>query len=293
MIVNKGIIVHDPDFVDYYYNEASNYYLNTEGIIDVHGKNVLIFYLPRINNTFLIRLVCPETGDIIAEREVNPMQRNRVMFHLPNYEKAIIMQGYKKGDKYDKKNIYYSLHEVDKAILLKEEDWEFYEFVFPIVRYLKDYEIGTYLKSEKGTYSIKISDYIYQNNKPILANAGVNVHTGEFIISKINMLNKFTCHERFAIMCHEYGHFYGNDKLNIHRSNEIGADLYGMKLFMDLKFHPYDYIAAFEKVYSIVPSKTNKLRLETIYKFAYQYYKDIKKREVYAKIRYKQLPEKK
>ena len=65
---------------------------------------------------------------------------------------------------------------------------------------------------------------------------------------------------RMAILLHEYSHYY----LNKNPSNEVEADLNGLKLYLELGYPKIDIYNVFLNVFKSSPSLQNKKRFKKL-----------------------------
>lgn len=65
---------------------------------------------------------------------------------------------------------------------------------------------------------------------------------------------------RMAILLHEYSHYY----LNKNPSNEVEADLNGLRLYLKLGYPKIDIYNVFLNVFKTSPSEQNKRRFKKL-----------------------------
>lgn len=90
--------------------------------------------------------------------------------------------------------------------------------------------------------------------------------TGIIEVSRKKFLN-LTVPERFAILCHEFAHYYRN----INMYSEVEADLQGLMIYLGLGYPRYDGYNAFLVTFDGAPSALNDRRKEILKKFIDDY----------------------
>ena len=93
-------------------------------------------------------------------------------------------------------------------------------------------------------------------------------------------MNKQTVSGQVALLCHEFAHFYENPKYGLDKSNEDGADLYGLRLFLASGYGETEYINAFKETFKRADTIENRKRLGRIKGWA----KRINEGKVFGKI---------
>lgn len=75
---------------------------------------------------------------------------------------------------------------------------------------------------------------------------------------------KYTIPMRFCILCHEYSHKYRNPKIGLDISNEFGADINGLYIYLGVGFSKIDAICVFAKVFLTAQTDSNIQRMRKI-----------------------------
>lgn len=92
--------------------------------------------------------------------------------------------------------------------------------------------------------------------------ARVSHTTGRIQVAK-KYFDKYTVPMRFAVLCHEFSHYYVNDDMQ----NESEADLNGLLIYLGLGYPRIEAYQAFLEVFKDAPSEQNKMRYDTIDRF--------------------------
>jgi hypothetical protein len=75
---------------------------------------------------------------------------------------------------------------------------------------------------------------------------------------------------RFAILCHEFSHFYVNEDMK----DESEADINGLLIYLGLGYPRIEACEAFLEVFEHYPSQENKVRYDKIKNFIDNFEKD-------------------
>jgi hypothetical protein len=125
-----------------------------------------------------------------------------------------------------------------------------------------DLEPNTYA-SDDDRYFIRLSSVIKGKNGQVLTTpARIGAKSGVIECSK-TAFDKMTVPMRFAILCHEFSHFYLNDKM----TDEMEADLNGLLIYLGLGYPRIEAYQAFLETFKNSPSELNKRRYQVIDKF--------------------------
>ncbi len=144
--------------------------------------------------------------------------------------------------------------------------------------------IPSIYKSDGGKFEIhyhtkiKNKDGSYVNTP-----ARIGHETGYIEVSQVDFRN-FTIPGRMAILCHEYSHKYVNPKTGLKISDEVGADINGLNIYLSLGFSPVEAHLVFLKVFETANNEMNHKRYQILNDFIdkfmkgqlKQYYKSLK-----------------
>ena len=126
--------------------------------------------------------------------------------------------------------------------------------------YLQDNK--TY-QSDNGEFLIEyLPTIIDRNGKRLSTPARISRTTGRIQVSK-EKFDKYTLPMRFAILCHEFSHYYLNEDIN----DETEADLNGLLIYLGLGYPRIEAHQSFLEVFIGTPSVQNKERYDKINTF--------------------------
>lgn len=101
-----------------------------------------------------------------------------------------------------------------------------------------------------------------ENGKESATPARVGEETGTIEISQ-KLFIPMTVPMRFAILCHEFAHFYINDE----KYSEVEADLQGLMIYLGLGYPHIEAYSAFLETFQGSPSDLNSRRYKIIERF--------------------------
>jgi len=118
-------------------------------------------------------------------------------------------------------------------------------------------------QSDNGEFIIEYLDVITNHNgNKLTTPARISKSTGRIQVSK-KSFDEYTIPMRFAILCHEFSHFYVNDDMD----NESEADINGLLIYLGLGYPRIEGYEAFYKVFMDAPSEANGKRFQRIDNF--------------------------
>lgn len=122
---------------------------------------------------------------------------------------------------------------------------------------------GYYL-SPDGIYHIKYDDIIRSiaTGKELNTPARINSKTGLIQISK-SAFSKYTIPGRFAILLHEFAHFYSNKDMK----DEIEADFHAATIYLGLGYPRVEILNVFANVFDGADHEYNRLRFDKMKEF--------------------------
>jgi hypothetical protein len=155
----------------------------------------------------------------------------------------------------------YNIHETD-------EDKEFMQLAIKfsqIIGFKPPAPQGTFYQTKDGKFRIKLMPQIvdYNSGKVINTPARIGHNTGIIEISW-EKFSKYTIPMRVAILTHEYSHKYKNPKIGLHISNEFGADINGLYLYLGNGFSKVDAICVYAKIFLRAQTDGNIQRMRKI-----------------------------
>lgn len=193
---------------------------------------------------------------------------------LPITSNSIILSVYddKKGNTPKEQEININVVSIDKTPLEKRMD--VVDIQNKSVRHFIDFaqrfcynapylETGKSYQSDNGEYMIEyLKQIVNQDGKVLTTPARISKVTGRIQVSK-NKFDEYTVPMRFAILCHEFSHFYVNDNMN----DESEADINGLLIYLGLGYPVIEGYQAFLEVFKDSPNQNNKTRFDKIDNF--------------------------
>lgn len=127
---------------------------------------------------------------------------------------------------------------------------------------VQDMEVGLY-SSDDQRYFIRLSPTIKsRDGRKLNTPARIGSKSGIIEVSK-EAFDKMTIPMRFAILMHEFSHFFLNDEMR----DEMEADLNGLLIYLGLGYPRIEAYQAFLETFTKSPSPLNKQRYDLINKF--------------------------
>ncbi len=151
-------------------------------------------------------------------------------------------------------------------IWLSKEDESFIRFAEKFSTNAANYSatqrngIPSIYKSDDGKFVINYFDVITERNGSTVSTpARIGHDTGEIDVAKRDFL-KYTIPGRMAILLHEYAHKHLNNKAGLKMSDEIGADINALNIYLSLGFSPYEALNVFLNVFENANNEMNHQR---------------------------------
>jgi hypothetical protein len=167
------------------------------------------------------------------------------------------------------------------ATWMDEQTREFVNLALPFCQisgFVNPAPNGTLYTSKQGNINIKYFPVIKDKGKPISTPARIGHNTGVIEVAQY-CFDKYTIPMRFMILCHEYSHKYRNPKMNLDISNEFGADLNGLYIYLGMGFSKIDAICVFANVFLKAQTDQNIYRMRKINEYIDRF-----ERQEYAKL---------
>ena len=121
----------------------------------------------------------------------------------------------------------------------------------------------TIYQTTDGQFTIKYSNVISQNGAPMTTPARIGHTSGNIEVSK-KYFGKYTVPMRMIILLHEFSHKYKNPKTGLEISNEVGADVNALYIYLGLGFSKVDAIYVYANVFLKAQSQGNINRMRVI-----------------------------
>lgn len=175
----------------------------------------------------------------------------------------------------------FTVEKVRKKELLKRVDVidfgradvrEFARFAIQFSYNLDSLPVDKQYTSANDQFAIRLYNVLYKGSGRVSSTpARVSKRTGIIEVSK-QAFERYTFPMRFAILCHEFSHYYMNEDAK----NETEADLNGLLIYLGLGFPRIEAYEAFLQVFIGTPSEQNKQRYDIINNFI----KDFEKQQI-------------
>jgi hypothetical protein len=122
---------------------------------------------------------------------------------------------------------------------------------------------GRFFKTKDSYFNIRYFPFITQDGKVSTTPARIGHNSGIIEVSKLHF-DKYTIPMRMIILLHEFSHKYRNPKIDLEISNEFGADLNALYIYLGLGYSKVDAIYVFANVFLKAQSKGNMMRMRKI-----------------------------
>jgi hypothetical protein len=124
---------------------------------------------------------------------------------------------------------------------------------------------GRVFQTSDKEFTIKYFDIIkdYKTGKAMNTPARIGHKTGIIETAKVKF-DGYTIPMRLIILLHEYSHKYKNPKIGLEISNEVGADVNALYIYLGLGFSKIDAICVFANVFLKAQTKGNIERMRKI-----------------------------
>jgi hypothetical protein len=200
---------------------------------------------------------------------------------MPITSKSIIISVYddKKGNLPQSQDANIKVVSVDKTPLQKRID--VVDIHNPTIAYFVDFaqrfcynapylEANKSYQSDNGGFMIEyLPTIIDAKGKELTTPARISRISGRIQVSK-KQFDQYTVPMRFAILCHEFSHFYVNEDM----TDESEADMNGLLIYLGLGYPRIEAFEAFLEVFEHYPSQENKKRYDKIKNFIDNFEKD-------------------
>lgn len=228
-----------------------------------------------------IKTAKPETVLLTVYDANNPMRVFTNRFMTINGEKSLYVRmplspdiaivEVRPKDKATKDNGNIKFEGVEKQPLQKRIDVNdignvkirsFVDFAQRFCFNMDELEPDIYTSNDRNFY-IDLKDKITdKNGNEVNTPARVSRKSGIIQVSK-KAFNRMTIPMRFAILLHEFSHFYLNQQID----DEIEADLNGLLIYLSLGYPRIEAYDAFLDTFKGVPSELNKKRYDVLNNF--------------------------
>ena len=151
-------------------------------------------------------------------------------------------------------------------IWLSEDDREFIRFAewfstnASLLSATQADGIPSIYKSDKGKFVINYHNKIQNKDGSYVSTpARVGHDTGDIDVSQVDFMG-YSIPGRMAILLHEYCHMFVNERTGLKVSDEIGADINALNIYLSLGFSPIEAGLVFLKVFETANNEYNHKR---------------------------------
>lgn len=126
-------------------------------------------------------------------------------------------------------------------------------------------QAGRMFQSDNNEFLIKFMDIIVDSKSgtPLNTPSRIGHNTGVIEVAKVKF-DTYTIPMRMMILLHEYSHKYRNPKIGLDISNEIGADINALYIYLGLGYSKIDAICVFANVFLKAQTTSNIERMRKI-----------------------------
>jgi hypothetical protein len=210
----------------------------TDRFNTVRGEETFVIRLPLSSENVTVQVVSERTGRNATE------DKEKVHFEIVSLEKVPLER---------------KLEVSDMGNQLMRSFVKFAEKFSYMSHTLTDGLYG----SDDERYFIRMAKVLKgRNGEALKTPARIGAKSGIIEVSK-DAFDKMTVPMRFAILMHEFSHFYLNDEMR----DEMEADLNGLLIYLGLGYPRIEAYQAFLETFKKSPSPLNKQRYDVINKF--------------------------
>lgn len=221
----------------------------------------------------MFHVYCEDAGkknSKYAERMIKVNGARRIFFSLPIVPKKLTFCCYDKGDP---RNTDFEVS-VDKVPLQSYNIWldqgtrDFLNlavYFSQVCGFQAANKDGRLYQTSDEYYKIKYFPVIVdlKTNRAMNTPARVGHQTGNIDVSKIKF-DPMTVAMRMIILLHEYSHKYKNPRIGLEISNEIGADINALYIYLGLGFSKVDAIYVYANIFLKAQTPGNMKRMNKI-----------------------------
>jgi hypothetical protein len=205
-----------------------------------------------------------------ADREIVVKDQRTIYFSFPVSPKSLFIGVLNATDPNDKS---FEVKIEEKELItyntwLDEETLNFLNLAIPfsqVCGFERASDTGRIYKSANGDFTIKYYNIIidHKSGKTMGTPARIGHSTGIIETAKWKF-DRYTVPMRLIILLHEFSHKYKNPKIGLEISNEVGADINALYIYLGLGFSKIDAICVFANVFLKAQTKGNIERMRKI-----------------------------
>ncbi len=205
-----------------------------------------------------------------ADRQIKVDGERRIYFSFPVSPKKLFL-GCCNTENVRDKDFQVSLVKTplkDYNIWLDEDTKQFLDLAVPFAQVCGFEQAdpnGKVFTTNSKRFNIKFFPIIkdYASGRTMNTPARIGHQTGNIEVAKVKF-DKYTIPMRMAILLHEFSHVYKNPKIDLEISNETGADINALYIYLGLGFSKIDAICVYANVFLKAQTKGNVERMRKI-----------------------------
>ena len=205
-----------------------------------------------------------------ADRQIKVDGERRIYFSFPVSPKKLFL-GCCNTENVRDKDFQVSLLKTplkDYNIWLDDDTQQFLDLAVPFAQVCGFEQAdpnGKVFTTNNRRFNIKFFPIIkdYASGKTMNTPARIGHQTGNIEVAKVKF-DKYTIPMRMAILLHEFSHVYKNPKIDLEISNETGADINALYIYLGLGFSKIDAICVYANVFLKAQTKGNVERMRKI-----------------------------
>lgn len=241
-------------------------------IIDINNKPCTIYLHIETSQKCKFRITACDVQphSYYVYRTIEVADKRTIFLSFPVAPKQIRLSVECLGDKVNSRfKINPEVKDLRKYnIWIDEETENFLDLAVPFSQ-VCGFEIptrqGKVYSSEDKTFNIKYVPQIidYMTGKSMSTPARIGHNTGLIEVNAGKFI-KYTIPMRMMILLHEFSHKWKNPKINLPISDEVGADINALYIYLGLGFSKVDAIYVYANVFLSAQGKGNQERMRKI-----------------------------
>lgn len=239
------------------------------------NRKLSLYITIKCNGSKKFRAFAQDFGkknSIYADREIEVNGERTIYFSFPVSPKEIAIGVYNVNEKADNS---FSVVIEEKPlktynIWLDMETLRFVQFATNFSQlsgFSPASDKGRLFETNDKEFTIRYYNVITDTaGKPLNTPARIGHTSGIIDVSKVKF-DPYTVAMRMGILLHEYSHKYKNPKMGLEISNEIGADINALYIYLGLGWSKVDIITVFAKVFLKAQTEGNIKRMRKIMEY--------------------------
>lgn len=240
---------------------------------DSNNEQFSLVFLIKTKGTKMLRVWAEDFGkrnSKYADRMIKVNGERRIYFSFPVSPKKLAI-GCCNTENVNDKDFEVTLIKAplkDYNIWLDNDTKQFLDLAVPFAQvcgFEQANPNGKVYTTNDRKFNIKFFPIIkdYASGRTMNTPARIGHQTGNIEVAKVKF-DKYTIPMRMAILLHEFSHVYKNPKTDLEISNETGADINGLYIYLGLGFSKIDAICVYANVFLKAQTKGNVERMRKI-----------------------------